>query len=346
MIKREMETNVEALKMSVYRSTMDKMQVFCNEPFGDGNPTIGSVYTDNPDEPAYTYRFELAHYNQYRLPEMRVIVNVLGEEYRNNLTITKDGLVVNGKVINLPEHKTFYDIHIGGVKEEVLKSVTDEVTKWMSIKELSEGINSLEFLQTDSINSFFKDEIEKFNVIHQMEEELEDYDEFQYQKFVKNVTQNGVVEFPLYPKCSWNNLHTDDKQTTLSVSMQAPKHRLVYQTKWGKKTYDYVDNLKVTPLKGSKWSFVYIENRYNRSTETYYDHTIEGTLTKLQFENMLKGVWNLHKKVEEAKDTFNEEMEYFVEISGVTIKQNPIITGEYVVVDGELILKSDIKEAA
>jgi glycosyltransferase involved in cell wall biosynthesis len=42
---------------------------------------------------------------------------------------------------------------------------------------------------------------------------------------------------------------------------------------------------------------------------------------------MLKGVWNLHKKVEEAKDTFNEEMEYFVEISGVTIKQNPIIYG-------------------
>jgi hypothetical protein len=336
MIKEEMKTNVEALKMSVYRSTMDKMQVFCMEPFGEGNPTIGSVYTDNPDEPTYTYGFKLTHYNHLREPQMTVLVNVMDKSYYGILSISKDGVVCSDKEIIPDVVKQWLDVDFNNPKEEEIKRINEEMEKWYTIQSIKDEVNGLDFLQKDTINSLFYDEIQKLQQLHLMEEELKDYDNFQYQKFVKNCIESGVVQFPNYIVAEWNGLHDNDKPTTLEVKFKPASVRIVYQTKWGKKDYDYMSNLTISPLKGGKWSFT-------NTTEITpygvpYTKVMEGTFTKLQFDTMLKDVWKSYKEVDDYKEQFEADMEYFVENTGVKISDMKPLIGEWIV-DGDKLIK-------
>jgi len=204
---------------------------------------------------------------------------------------------------------------------------------WNSkVEDITDWLND-EYVPT--FNEKYKGLLSEWNELHKMKNELENYDEFQYQKWYDECISNGVVNIDSLPDFDYD-INKDNDIEYVEFSTQSGSVKTVYQSTWGTKQSDYLSsNVIIKPLKGGKYEF--------ESERRGWKHNagIKGIFTKLQFSNFMKEVWrNNTKAVEIQLQEIKESIEHVYARYDVEVPY-PMENGKYLYVDGKFQLETE-----
>ena len=200
---------------------------------------------------------------------------------------------------------------------------------WNSkVEDITDWLNN-EYVPT--FNEKYKGLISEWNELNKMKNELENYDEFQYQKWYDECISNGVVNIDSLPDFDYD-VNDDNELESVTIFSKGGGITTVYQSNWGTKQSSYISNsVRIQPLKAGKFKMEYDSvYRYNQPAITK-----DGIFTKVQFNNFMKSVWNNNNNVVELQlQEIKESIEHIYARYGVEVPY-PMEDGKYIYVDGK-----------
>ena len=196
-----------------------------------------------------------------------------------------------------------------------------------------------------TFNEKYKLLLSEWNKLSQMKSELENYDEFQYQKWYDECVNKSIVNIDNIPYFDYE-VNDDNELESVTISEREGMVQTKYQTTYGTQKNEYLrGDVRIKPLKAGKFEMEY-DVKYYRNGSVSGVNTFDGIFTKLQFSNFMKDVWkNNTKVVEIAIDDINESIEH-IEVSYGFKIELPLEDGKYYIVDGNLQLEEKGKVAA
>ena len=244
------------------------------------------------------------------------------------------------KYLDSPILPTFGSAHISfesGI-ETALSSV-QSFYDWNN--KVDRIVNWLQNEYVPTFNEKYKLLLSEWNELHKMKNDLENYDEFQYQKWYDECINNGVVNIDSLPDFDYD-INDDNELEYVTIFRNNGSVKTAYQTTYGTKQSSYItNNVRIKPLKGGKF-----EMEYDGYARFGHVTTYDGIFTKLQFSNFMKEVWKNNTKVVELQlEQIKESIEHIYARYDVEVPY-PMEDGKYLYVDGKFQLEEKGKVTA
>jgi hypothetical protein len=241
------------------------------------------------------------------------------------------------KYIDSPILPTYGSAHINfenGIEDAMSK--VQSFFDWNNKVEMITNWLNNEYVP--SFNHRFDTLISECNKLSQMKSDLENYDEFQYQKLYNQCIENGVVNIDSHSYFDYE-VNDDNDLESITIGERATSVKTKYQTTYGTTRNEYIsDEVRITPIKGGKFEMEYDVKHY-RNGSVAGVNTYDGIFTKLQFTNFIKDVWYSNTKIAEREmDEINESIEHIDVRYGFKVEL-PLESGKYYIVDNKLQLE-------